>query len=181
MVEVSVIRDLVAIFGVIAGFSYYVLTVRNAQKARRTDTFMRLYQSRHQPETHRRYWKLIRLEWDDFEDFMQKYGPEANPEIAALRTSLWSEYDGIGMLVQDNMVDLETVHRMLFQGIVGIWYKYEAIIKGLREMENGPGPNYYENFEYIATELIKLRKERGLSLPVQNIHPTSSLLRDEST
>ena len=32
MIELSVIRDLVAIFGVIAGFSYYVLTVRNAQR-----------------------------------------------------------------------------------------------------------------------------------------------------
>jgi sensor domain CHASE-containing protein len=32
MIELSVIRDLVAIFGVIAGFSYYVLTVRANQK-----------------------------------------------------------------------------------------------------------------------------------------------------
>ncbi|TFH13219.1 hypothetical protein E4H04_12340 [Candidatus Bathyarchaeota archaeon] len=32
MIELSTIRDLVAIFGVIAGFSYYVLTVRNKQK-----------------------------------------------------------------------------------------------------------------------------------------------------
>ncbi|TFH03581.1 MAG: hypothetical protein E4H14_16495 [Candidatus Thorarchaeota archaeon] len=32
MIELSTIRDLVAIFGVIAGFSYYVLTVRNNQK-----------------------------------------------------------------------------------------------------------------------------------------------------
>lgn len=30
----QVVRDLVAIFGVIAGFSYYVLTVRNAQRTR---------------------------------------------------------------------------------------------------------------------------------------------------
>ena len=29
-----VIRDLVAIFGVIAGFTYYVLTVRNTQNSR---------------------------------------------------------------------------------------------------------------------------------------------------
>lgn len=34
MVELSTIRDLVTIFGVIAGFTYYVLTVRNANRAR---------------------------------------------------------------------------------------------------------------------------------------------------
>ena len=32
MIELSVIRDLVAIFGVLAGFSYYVMTVRSQQK-----------------------------------------------------------------------------------------------------------------------------------------------------
>jgi len=77
MIDLGMIRDLVAIFGVIAGFGYYVLTVRNAQKARRTDTFMRLYQSRHDPETHQRFWKLMEQEWVDFDDFMHsehRYG-----------------------------------------------------------------------------------------------------------
>jgi len=32
MIEISVIRDFVAIFGVIAGFSYYVLTVRATRR-----------------------------------------------------------------------------------------------------------------------------------------------------
>ncbi len=36
MIELSVARDLVAIFGVIGGFSYYVMTVRNARKALKT-------------------------------------------------------------------------------------------------------------------------------------------------
>jgi hypothetical protein len=42
MVELSVIRDLLAIFGVIAGFSYYVLTVRNANHSSRYDRAVRL-------------------------------------------------------------------------------------------------------------------------------------------
>ena len=175
MIELSVIRDLVAIFGVIAGFTYYVLTVRNAQKSRRTDTFMRLYQSRHNPQTHQRFWKLMALEWEDFDDFMNRLGPEVNPEMAALRTSLWSEYDGIGMLVQDSMIDLNTVYRMMYQAIVMVWYKYETIIKGLREMEDGPGPSYYMNFEYLANELIKIRKKNGHPLPTSWLHPTSTL------
>ena len=39
----QVVRDLVAIFGVIAGFVYYVLTVGNAQKTRRTQLFTQIY------------------------------------------------------------------------------------------------------------------------------------------
>ena len=43
MIELSVIRDLVAIFGVIAGFTYYVLSVRNANRSRQTQIFMPIY------------------------------------------------------------------------------------------------------------------------------------------
>jgi hypothetical protein len=175
MLDLSVIRDIVAILGVIAALSYYVIIVRSAQKARRTDAFMRLYQSRYRPETHRRFWELMRLEWEDFDDFMMRYGFETNPEIATLGTSLYSEYDGIGMLVQDNVVDLETVYRMMSASIVMAWYKYETIIKGLREMENGPGPRYFENFEYLANELIRMRRENGDPLPISYLHPTSTL------
>ena len=34
MIELGMIRDLVTIFGVIAAFTYYALTVRNANEAR---------------------------------------------------------------------------------------------------------------------------------------------------
>ena len=43
MIELSVIRDLVAIFGVIAGFSYYVVTVRNQNRARQAQLFMQIF------------------------------------------------------------------------------------------------------------------------------------------
>ena len=50
MIEISMVRDLVAIFGVIAGFSYYVLVVRNAQRTRemsleaqKTQIFLQIY------------------------------------------------------------------------------------------------------------------------------------------
>lgn len=88
MLELAVLRDTVAILGVFAGLTYYVIIVRNAQKARRTDTFMRLYQSSYSPETHRNFWELMRLEWDDFGDFMTRYGFATNPEIATRGTSL---------------------------------------------------------------------------------------------
>lgn len=46
MIELSTIQDLVAIFGVIAGFNYYVLTVQNQRKARQAQLFIQIYQSR---------------------------------------------------------------------------------------------------------------------------------------
>ncbi len=54
MFELSVVRDLVAIFGVIAGFGYYVLTVRNNQEnqrqqleTRQAQLYMQVYNVSH--------------------------------------------------------------------------------------------------------------------------------------
>ena len=81
MIDLSVIRDLVAIFGVIAGFSYYVLTVRANQRnqkqqleARRLEMFMRLHQSKYDQKGLENIFMLMNLEWDDIDDYMQKYG-----------------------------------------------------------------------------------------------------------
>jgi len=50
LLMLQVVRDLVAIFGVIAGFTYYVLTVRNAQKTRRALLFTQIYSDFTRPE-----------------------------------------------------------------------------------------------------------------------------------
>ena len=43
MIELSVIRDLVAIFGVIAGLTYYMTTVRNQNRTRRAQLYMQIF------------------------------------------------------------------------------------------------------------------------------------------
>ncbi len=79
MIELSVIRDLVAIFGVIAGFTYYVLTVKANQKSQK-----------HQQETRQVQFliefnqqkiqtmvtdfnEIMKAEWTDYEDWFSKY------------------------------------------------------------------------------------------------------------
>ena len=182
MIELSVIRDLVAIFGVIAGFSYYVLTVRNAQKERQMGMLMQLYQTKHSPEGIYRMWRIMVLTWDDFDDYLEKWGPYDHPEVTEelkLITSSWSFYDGLGKILKEGMVDLDTVYEMLGLRILMVWFKYETIIKSLRNFEEGnPGSDYLSNFEYLANVMIKVRKMRGQSLPLSWLHHTSTLRQE---
>jgi len=81
MIELSIIRDLVAIFGVIAGFSYYVLTVRTNQKnqeislksqqlnveTRQAQMFMQIFQRFQEPDFIEQYNTLMGLKWKDAE------------------------------------------------------------------------------------------------------------------
>ena len=45
----------------------------------------------------------------------------------------------------------------------------------MRAMENGLGENYMESFEFLADEMIRLRLEKGMSLPLGFLHKTSIL------
>src|SRR4030066_2315537 len=94
MIELSTIRDLVAIFGVVAGFSYYVLTVRINQRnqelslkaqqqtleTRQAQLLMSLYQRWQEPEFQDAFYELLSWEWRDYDDFWEKYGWASNPD-----------------------------------------------------------------------------------------------------
>jgi hypothetical protein len=73
MTEISLIRDLVAIFGVIAGLTYYVLTVRNQNRARQAQLLMQLYNRMQDPNLMNAYNEVMNREWDSVEDYYNKY------------------------------------------------------------------------------------------------------------
>ena len=55
-----------------------------------------------------------------------------------------------------------------------LWFKFEAVIKRLREQR--VGPEYLEDFEYLDNEMIRIRKEKGYKLlEAGYLHPSSTL------
>ena len=90
MVELSVVRDLVAIFGVIAGFSYYVIVVNNTRKNQQLQLEIRQAQLFSQfmfqvftTEFIKQYFDLFEMDWDDYDDYWKKYGLLSNPDERA--------------------------------------------------------------------------------------------------
>jgi len=180
------IRDIIAIIGVVGGFLYYLFTMRGSYKSRQTEIFMRLYQTSIDSEGYKKFWRLMSKSWMDFGDYMQKYGAMTNPDEAAERMAHLSTYDGLGIMVRNNVVDVNMVYHMLGLRIIMTWFKFEAVIKDLRKLaiglgpDYGPGQDYMENLEWLANEMIETRKLKGLPLPVHILHPTSSLLKANS-
>jgi len=75
----------------------------------------------------------MNLEWENFDDYMEKYsGVRGHYEIAAALESWISYFDGLGILVKDNVIDLDMVYNIAFSRILFIWFKFETIIKGFR-------------------------------------------------
>ncbi len=169
------VRDTVAIVGVIAAFIYYVLTVRNQTKSRQTQMFMELHEAKYDRDGLEAFFNLYNRKWKDFDDHQQKYGPMTHPDQAAIMESQISYMDGLGILVQEGMVDIDLVYKIAGRRIIQLWHQLETVIKGLREMAPGPGPDYSEYFEYLANEMIKIRRGKGLPLFEDRLHPTSTL------
>jgi len=166
MIELSTIRDLVAIFGVIAGFSYYVLTVRANQKnqaltlksqehsleTRKTALMMQLFQEIGSPEYWERYTRYRYGKTPEtIEEFMQEYGPETNPTTYAEISSYWYTYVIVGSLLYDNKLDLRIIALNLGDLPVRAWDKWGHIIEHLRESYGWEGA--WIAWEYLVSQL----------------------------
>jgi hypothetical protein len=160
-VSLQMIRDVVTIFGVIAGLTYYLLTVRNANKARKTQIVMQLRNDIQSRENNLENTKLYFMEWDSFEDFYTKYDATVNPENYALRAHLWGFYESVGYMLYQGLIDVETVYNILgsYQTLV-TWNKFRDVILEQRKFYDNP--HWYRWFEYLASEISKERVRQGL-------------------
>ena len=163
--------------GLIVSILYYTFTLQNSNKTRRTQLFTQIYKERYNQENIQRWWELMSWEWEDWDEYYNKYGGfGVDTKQAAISVAHFSYYDGLGLLVKNKMVDVLTVFQLMHSPIIALWLKFESIIKSMRNIPGGPSLNYMESWEFLANEMIKMRIERGISLPVWVLHPSSSLL-----
>lgn len=88
-VSLQRLRDIVTIFGVLAGLTYYIMTVRNSNKARQIQLISQFSGSTSE-EIQKKGIQLIALEWSDYDDFERKYGSDLDPDNFAMRYATWS-------------------------------------------------------------------------------------------
>jgi hypothetical protein len=161
MVDLSIIRDLVAIAGVIAGLTYYFLTVKNANRSRRIQLALRITSQYQDKENSIDSLDLMGMQWEDFDDFRRKYDSTVNPFNYAKRAKMFYMFSETGYLLNQKLIDIETVY-----DITGgyspflIWNKFEPIFLKQREFYEDPDREKW--FEYMITELSKERVKRGL-------------------
>jgi len=154
MIELSVIRDLVTIFGVIAGFSYYVLTVRNTNKARRKDIlFQRLnIMDDEFYNNWRRIFGFRAEEWKTGRDFAKHVSE--NPEDYGFISSVLMLFQSIGTLLKDGVIDPDYVFDIYSPHmVIWTWEKLVPVVEMYREAINYP--NYFSNFENLYNETCK--------------------------
>ena len=177
MIELSVIRDLVAIFGVIAGFTYYVLTVRNAQRTRelslkaqeqaletrQAQLFMEIYNEYRDKEFQRNISSIYNIwEWDGYDDFQEKYGRSTNSDAYSSFASVNSYFEGLGLLVQRGYIDPELVEDLLGGVIIRYWERIRPLTMERRERRDWP--ELVEWLEYLYDVIKTIRDKKRAEL-----------------
>jgi len=159
---------------------YYISTLRNAQKTRelslraqeislknqeisiknqeitletrQAQLFMPIYSRFHDKEFMKDFMNIVVIwEWDDYDDFWEKYGLEKNIEAYSSYLA-WMDYlEGIGVLVKRNLIDASLIDDLISGLVMRFWEKTEGMVKEYRLRINYP--QFAEFVEYLYNEV----------------------------
>ena len=126
---------------------------------------MQLFEGYRQKSTWREGFELIQMEWTDNEDFFNKYDSSINLDNYEKRYSLWSFFDGIGMLMKKGLVDKEMIYYLMGgYNAYWQWNKFGDIIKESRVRMKTP--DHFVMFEYLGEEMRKMKEERNHEMEI---------------
>jgi hypothetical protein len=162
-ITLQIIRDIVTIFGVLAGFTYYVLNVRNSQRiqkmtleTRQAQLFMQIYNRWADREMTKMEYEFQEWQWNDYDDYVRKYESDVNS--LSLRTTIGKYYEGIGVLVKRGLVDPTFVDDLMSTGILRYWEKFEPIVRETRARSDWPQRAEYQ--EYLYNQIKKVAESQ---------------------
>ena len=164
MVDVQTIGVLVTAVSVSVAASYYIFTVRINQRNTRISLTNSIMQTMLSEEAQRRWIDLMNMEWKDYDDFEKKYGSDNNPDNYAKRMSVWSSCDMLGHLLRKNVADAETFYIAGGPFAIYVWEKFKPIL--VEHRRRYVGADSYSGLEYLAGEMLKMRRQRDPSYEV---------------
>ena len=147
--------------GLLIGITYYIMNLRNQEKARKIQTFLSIFNRMSNKETVKDINELMGMNWTDYNDFEMKYGSDVNPENRNLRYSYWTLMDGMGYLVKKGLIDEETIFSLnTNDGNIWLWDKQQSVIREIRKRYNMPKLGVY--WEYMIEMQKDKRRKEGL-------------------
>ena len=144
-----------AAIGIIIGMFRGVIELRDIRKTRRAELGMRFYEQLTEKRQHRLWVDVVfKQDFSSHGEWLEKYGPQADPEAASTTFSLLSMYNSAGFLLKEGLVDAGLLFSYLAPiTVFRAWKKLEPLVKSWREKNNDP--TFYESFEYLYDDTSK--------------------------
>jgi hypothetical protein len=161
MVSIETVSIVFTALSVHLAAFYYISTLRNTRRNQELQLETRqlqLYTTVFQPGQSREWLNslidvIYNQEWEDYEDYRRKYGPESNPDAYIAMIQAIELFTMIGLYVEQKALDLDMVIRHNGRVAMRLWEKVESFVKGHRERTGNP--MHWYSFEYLYEEMKK--------------------------
>jgi hypothetical protein len=100
---------------------------------------------------------VLNMEFDSVEEFEEKYGRENNPETFYDWWLYTSYYEGIGVLVRENYVDIRLVALLNGGDVLSGWEKFADITTEYRVKYNWP--RWSVEWEYLYNAMKEFSQQ----------------------
>ena len=162
LTEIQTAYYMVAATGVLIAAVYYVLNMRVTLQTRQAQLFIPIYSTYHSDEYMKAYSEIMRWKWENYDDYINKYGSESNPEAYIMYRKVFGFFEGVGVLVRRRLIDPSLVDDLMSGAIVQYWERFESILLERRRRLNWPQVG--EQIEYLYNEVkpIAERQRRQL-------------------
>lgn len=156
--DTTSISAMVAAAGVLVGVTISIMELRNIVRARQGELFLDLYDHYNDPEFVKRYSDVLyNWSWKNYEDWRKKCSPEANMETYSSWASVGNYFKGVGVLVDEKMIDIRLVEKLMGEPFLRYWEKCEPVIKEFRK--DYGFKKAWESAEYLYNTL-KAREQQ---------------------
>ena len=159
MIQIEYLPIVLTGIGIIVSILYYASVLRNQNKTRQAQLFMQIYEKWYDPTFSRNTAELRSWEWEDVEEFDRKYGPDVNPEGYSKFLSYIRFFQGVGVLLQQGLIDVSLVGEMMPATVISAYQRYELILRDHRS-RNQETRRLWEPVEYLYNEVLKYEEQQ---------------------
>ena len=152
MIQIEYLPIVLTGIGIIVSILYYTSVLRNQNETRQAQLFMEIYRDFKNQEIQKAYFDILKWEWDDYDDFNKKYLDWNEFQKVS---KLIGIYEGLGVLVYRNLIDIRMIEELMRSYIINFWEKLAPIIEGQRETY----PLVAEWTEYLYNEILKIESK----------------------
>jgi hypothetical protein len=156
MVDLETASIVLTGLGLMIALTYYGLQIRNQNRARQAQLFMQMYGMWRDQLSGLEVFPVISKKISGIEEYQEKIGSDAN--FSNVFHSLCSWYEGLGVLVKANYLDIRLV-ALMWAGVTRMFWEnlLEPVIFNVRELQGLP--RLWSESEYVCRELVKYLDE----------------------
>ena len=136
--------------GIIVSILYYTNVLRNANKTREAQLFMQIYDKWSDPEMLNSYQIVNEAKFSTLEEYWDIR--TQNQEFGRAMSKIVGFYEGLGVLVREDLLDIRLVALLMTGSTLRFWRKMESFVPRIRELSY---PRAYIETEYLAKRLLE--------------------------